>query len=110
MRKSIFEAVTELQDYEHKSIKKLQQDYDKLTVTIGNALKEKLTGESKIDDDTYNELISKWQEEKRNISNQIANLSESTKDISIVFNFINNYNIYDSKQMPVLLIHPKQVN
>lgn len=103
VKKSIFEAVTELQDYEHKSIKKLQQDYDKLTVTIGNALKEKLTGESKIDDDTYNELISKWQEEKRNIGNQITNLSESSKDTITRMNILADF----ANRVPELYLKAK---
>ena len=80
VKKSIFDAVTELQSYEHKSIKELQQQYDKLTDTIASAVKQKLTGELDIDDDTYNELMKKWQDEKREIGNKITNLSESTKD------------------------------
>ena len=80
VKKSIFEAVSELQSYEHKSVKELQQQYDKLTDTIANAVKQKLTGELDIDDDTYNELMKKWQDEKREIGNKITNLSESTKD------------------------------
>ena len=59
VKKSIFEAVSELQSYEHKSVKELQQQYDKLTDTIANAVKQKLTGELDIDDDTYNELMKK---------------------------------------------------
>jgi hypothetical protein len=43
-------------------------------------VKQKLTGDLDIDDDTYNELIKKWQNEKREVSNKITNLSESTKD------------------------------
>ena len=80
IKKSIFEGVTELQAFEHKSVKELQQQYNKLTDTIANAVKQKLTGELDIDDDTYNELIKKWQDEKREVSSKITNLSESTKD------------------------------
>lgn len=80
VKKSIFTAVTELQTYEHQSIKELQQQYDKLTDTMANAVKQKLTAELDIDDDTYNELMKKWQDEKREIGNKITNLSESTKD------------------------------
>jgi len=80
IKKAVFVAVTELQAFEHKSIKELQQQYDKITDTVANAVKQKLSGELKIDDDTYNELINKWQDEKREIGNKINNLSESTKD------------------------------
>ena len=81
VKKSIFDAVTELQSYEHKSIKELQQQYDKLTDTIASAVKQKLTGELDIDDDTYNELMKKWQDEKREIGNKITNLSTSSQVI-----------------------------
>ncbi len=91
VKKSIFEAVTELQAYEHSSIKKLKQDYDKLTDTIANAVKEKLTGDLKVDEDTYNELISKWQDQKREIGNQITNLSESTKDTMTRMNILADF-------------------
>ena len=59
----------------------------------GDAVKQKLTGNLNIDDDTYNELMKKWQDEKREIGNNITNLSESTKDtmtrIKILADFAN---------------------
>lgn len=100
VKKSIFEAVTELQAYEHSSIKKLKQDYDKLTDTIANAVKEKLTGDLKVDEDTYNELISKWQDQKREIGNQITNLSESTKDTMTRMNILADF----ANQVPELYL------
>lgn len=103
VKKSIYETVMELQDYEHKSMKKLQQDYDKLTDTIANAVKEKLTGELNIDDDTYNELISKWQADKRNIGIQITNLSESTKDTMTRMNILVDF----ANRVPELYLKAK---
>ena len=91
VKKSIFEAVTELQSFEHKSIKELQQQYDKLTDTISNAVKQKLTGELDIDLDTYNELMGKWQDEKREVGNKINNLSESSKDTITRMNILTDF-------------------
>lgn len=91
IKKSVFGAVTELQAFEHKSIKELQQQYDKLTDTIASAIKQKLTGELDIDDNTYNELINKWQDEKREIGNRITNLSESAKDTMTRMNILADF-------------------
>ncbi len=91
IKKSVFGAVTELQAFEHKSIKELQQQYDKLTDTIASAVKQKLTGELNIDNNTYNELINKWQEEKREIGNRITNLSESAKDTMTRMNILADF-------------------
>ena len=57
----------------------LQQQYDKLTDTMANAVKQKLTAELDIDDDTYNELMKKWQDEKREIGNKITNLKNNSR-------------------------------
>ena len=91
IKKSIFESVTELQAFEHKSIKELQKQYDELTDTLANAVKQKLTGGLEIDDETYNELTKKWSDEKREIGIKIANLSESTKDTMTRMNVLADF-------------------
>lgn len=51
-----------MQAYEHKSIKELQQQYDKLTDVISSAIKQKLSGDLNDDEiETFNELLKKWQ-------------------------------------------------
>lgn len=80
VKKSIFDAITELQSYEYKSIEELDKQYKELSNIISNATKEKITGKSRLDDETYDELMNKWQDEKREIGHKITNLSETTKD------------------------------
>ncbi|GEM_PF-2174558 len=80
VKKSIFDAITELQSYEYQSIEELEKQYKELSNIISNATKEKITGKSRLDDETYDELMDKWQDEKREIGNKITNLSETTKD------------------------------
>ena len=80
IRKLIYKSITELQSYEHKSIKELQKQYDDLTLVIANGAKQKLLGKLDIDDITYKELMRKWQREKDEISSKIANLSANSKD------------------------------
>lgn len=94
VKKSIFETITGIQAYEHKSIKELQQQYDKLTDVISSAMKQKLSGDLNDDEiETFNELLKKWQKEKREIGNQITNLSETSKEtitrMSILTDFAN---------------------
>lgn len=44
-----------------------------------------------MEDDTYNELIEQWQKEKQEISNKIANLSESTKNTITRMNLLIDF-------------------
>lgn len=80
IRKLIYKSITELQSYEHKSIKELQKQYDDLTIVIANGAKQKLLGKLDVDDTTYKELMKKWQREKDEIGSRIANLSANSKD------------------------------
>ncbi len=91
IKNSVFKAVSELQAFEQESIKKLQEQYSKLTTIISNGIKQKLSGELEIDNTTYNELMNKWQEEKREISSKIANLSESTRDTMTRMNILADF-------------------
>lgn len=91
IKTSVFKAVSELQAFEQESIKKLQEQYSKLTTIISNGIKQKLSGELEIDNTTYNELMNKWQEEKREISSKIANLSESTRDTMTRMNILADF-------------------
>lgn len=91
VKKSIFDAITELQAYEYQSIEELEKQYKKLTDTISRAVKQKVTGELNIDDDTYNELMKKWQDEKREIGNKITNLSETAKNTVTRMNILADF-------------------
>lgn len=91
IKKSIFDAVTELQAHEYKSIEELEKQYKKLSAALANAIKQKLTGDLDIDDETYNELKKKWSDEKREIGIKIANLSESAKDTMTRMNVLADF-------------------
>lgn len=91
IKTSVFKAVSELQEFEQNSIKKLQEQYSKLTTIISNGIKQKLSGELEIDNATYNELMNKWQEEKREISSKIANLNELTRDTITRMNILADF-------------------
>ena len=57
-------------------------------------MKQKLSGDLNDDEiETFNELLKKWQKEKREIGNQITNLSETSKEtitrMSILTDFAN---------------------
>lgn len=80
IRKLIYKSITELQSYEYKSIEELKKQYNELTLVIANGAKQKLLGKLDVDDTTYKELMRKWQRDKDEISNKIANLSANSKD------------------------------
>lgn len=93
VKNRIFDAIDEFQAFEHKSLKELQAKYDKLVDAISNGIKQKLTGELTIDDETFNELQRKWQKEKDELSIRIAELgansNEKVAKLSILTDFAN---------------------
>lgn len=93
IKKEIFNAIDDLKKYEHKSANELKKEYDKLTDLITEQLIEKNTNRLGVSDTTRAEIIRKLESRKTAITNELANLAESSKDttkrISILIDFAN---------------------
>ena len=93
IKKEIFNAIDDLKKYERKSVSELKREYDKLTDLIAEQLTEKNTDKLGISDTTRSEIIKKLEDRKMSITNELANLAESSKDttkrISILIDFAN---------------------
>lgn len=93
IKKEIFNAIDDLKKYEKKSIAELKQEYDKLTDLVAEQLIESNTSKLGVSDTTRAEIIKKLETRKEAVANEIANLTESSKDttkrISILIDFAN---------------------
>ena len=91
VKKEVFNGVQELQQYEKTSLNSLKKQYDKLTDVISNGIKQKLSGELQIDNDTFNELHRKWQTEKDKLAIRISELSASSNDTMTRMNLLADF-------------------
>lgn len=93
IKKEIFNAIDDLKKYEKKSIAELRQEYDKLTDLIAEQLIASNTNKLGISDKTRIEIIQKLETRKAAVTNEIANLTENSKEttkrISLLIDFAN---------------------
>ena len=93
IKKEIFNAIEDLREYEHKSIKDLRKQYDEIVDCITEKLMQKNTDNLGVSDTTRAEIIRKLEIRKDTIANKITNLAENSKDttrrISILIDFAN---------------------
>lgn len=91
VKKDIYKGVQELQQYEKQSLNSLKKQYEDLTDVISNGIKQKLSGELKVDNDTFNELQLKWQTEKDRLAIKISELSATSNDTLTRMNLLVDF-------------------
>ena len=93
IRKQINEAISDLRNYEKKSVKELQKQYDDIVDKISMNLSKRNTSSLGVSDDTRKEIIKKLEKQKCEIANKITNINETSKDsvsrINILIDFAN---------------------
>lgn len=86
IKKLVFDALDDLQEYELKSINELKRQYDKVVNSITSTIKEE-----NLNTETRKEIISKLQVEKDEITRKIDNLSASSKDTTTRLSILVDY-------------------
>ena len=93
IKKQINDAISDLRNYEKKSVKELQKQYDDIVDEISKNLSIRNTKYFGVSNDTRKEIIKKLEKQKGEIANQIANINETSKDsvsrINILIDFAN---------------------
>ena len=93
IKKQINNAITDLKQYEHKSIDDLKKAYDQIVDDITEKLTQKNTDKLGISESTRAEVLQKLEARKDDIKREIDNLTENSKDtvkrISILIDFAN---------------------
>ena len=93
IKKQINNAITDLKQYEHKSIDDLKKAYDQIVDDITEKLTQKNTDKLGISESTRAEVLQKLVARKDDIKREIDNLTENSKDtvkrISILIDFAN---------------------
>lgn len=86
-------AITDLKQYEHKSIDALKKEYEQIVDDIVEKLTQKNTDKLGISETTRAEVLQKLEARKDDIKSEFDNLTENSKDtgkrISILIDFAN---------------------
>ena len=91
VKKDVHKGIHELQQYEKQTLNSLKKQYEDLTEIISNGIKQKLSGELKVDNDTFNELQQKWQTEKDRLAIKISELSTNSNDTMTRMNILADF-------------------
>lgn len=86
IKKLVFNALDDLQEYELKSINELKRQYGKVVNSITSTIKEE-----SLNTETRKEIIAKLQAEKDEITRKIDNLSASSKDTTTRLSILVDY-------------------
>lgn len=87
VKKEIYKAITDLKNYEHKSIDELRKQYDEIVDDIAMYLTNKV----EVSDITRGEVLKKLEAKKEDIARNITNLSENSRDTVKRINILIDY-------------------
>ena len=78
IKKDLYKSISELKDYENKSLKDLTNQREKLIDTIYNAEMEHLNGNSALSSDLYFEITKRRNMEIKELDNKITEIKRSS--------------------------------